>query len=200
MIESGYTIFMRLGLPTLFSLLLVVLNLYIYRYTTNKISLYKHTPPFPSLDYTGSGDSIYYLTDGNHTTYWRKGLDGKEWDFEIELRFTHKYYNGMYEPVLYKELSIVPCEGYSPPDLFLEIFKREGINVDIELRMPKDVVIQTVVLESIKKPHLQDISKLFNNSQTYMSYDGMKMSILGVRGRIKSSNSPPCLAEISLVQ
>lgn len=190
---------MNLILPILFSCVLLVLNLYIYHTTQEKIAFYKHNPPFHSLDFTNSRNSIYNLLDGDHTTYWKKEKEGGRWDLELELRFSHQLKNDIYIPVYYKELSIVPCEGYPPIGIYAEFFKREGINVDKELRMPADIVLDNFVIQTIKAPLLVDISKYFpdNESKSY-AYDGLNMWILGLRARIKSTEGMPCIADISI--
>ena len=66
--------------------LLIVLNLYIYRTTTEKIGVYKKIPPFYTIDFTKSGkknrkSSINHLLDKNPKTYWIKKIKtvGDKW-------------------------------------------------------------------------------------------------------------------------
>lgn len=186
-------------LPILFSLSLFVLNWFIYSSTRDRISIYKHIPPFPSLDFSGSVDSIYSLQDGDHTTYWRKGGKNSSWDFELELRFSHILKSGHYLPVGYKELSIIPCEGYPSVSIHGELFQREGINVDKELRMPSDRLLSQIDIPNLKTPFLFDISKLISvDGSPRTTYDGEGMGIIGFRARLITSEGIPCLAEISL--
>jgi hypothetical protein len=185
-------------LPTLFCIFLLVFNWIIYSSTNQKINLYKHIPPFPSYDFTSSKDNIFNLKDGDHTTYWRKGKDGVEWDIDLELRFSHQLKSNIYIPISYRELSIIPCEGYPPVSLIIELFKREGINVDKELRMPSDFLIEKIIITDIKSPYLYDISRHFKDQEELKTYDGNKMFILGVKSRLMSESGSPCLAEIEL--
>ncbi len=185
-------------LPTLFCVLLLIFNWIIYSSTNQKIGKYKHIPPFPTYDFTNSKDSILNLKDGDHTTYWRKGFDGKEWDFDLELRFSHQLRSNVYVPKVFRELSIVPCEGYPPVSLNIEFFKREGINVDKELRMPEEFLVEKIVIQNIKSPYLYDISKYFKDLEVLKDYDGRNMFILGVKARLMTETGIPCLAEIEL--
>jgi hypothetical protein len=189
---------MKQVLPILFCFLAIVLNWFIYSSTTDKINRYKHTPPFPALDYTWSPTGIFPLLDGDHTTYWIKDKEGAEWDFDIELRFSHVLKNDQYQSIPYTELSIVPCEGYPPISINMELVKREGINVDKELRLPKEELIEKINIRDIKEPFIYDISKYFNKTESKYEYDGFNMYIIALKARLLSVQGKACIAEIEI--
>lgn len=185
-------------LPILFCTLVIVSNWLIFSSTTEKINQYKHVPPFPSYDFTNSSTRILQLLDGDHTTYWIKDREAGEWDFDLELRFSHEWKQKNYYPLSFSELVVVPCEGYPPVTLTLELFRREGINVDKELRMPKQEIMETILLTKVKEPFIYDVSKHFIDTEVKTEFDGLHMYILGVRGRVNADSGKPCLAEVEL--
>jgi hypothetical protein len=189
---------MKQVLPILFSFLAIVLNWFIYSSTTEKINRYKRTPPFPAIDHTRSATGIFPLLDGDHTTYWIKDREGREWDFDIELRFSHVLKNTQYQSIPYTELSIVPCEGYPPISINMELVKREGINVDKELRMPREEIIEKISVRDIKEPFIYDISRHFNQKEIKSEYDGFNMYIIALKARVLSAQGKACIAEMEI--
>ena len=187
-------------LPILICSLILILNWFIFYSTSNKINHYKHFPPFSVSGSNSSKDAIFNLIDGDHTTYWKKERDGKEWDFELELRFNYRIVNNIYIPIHYKQLSILPCESYPEESLILEFFQKEGINVDRELRLPEIFVLKNIQIDNLKAPLLIEISEFQKKFKELDRYDGKQMFIYGVRGRLKAKQGKGCLAEISLIQ
>jgi hypothetical protein len=185
-------------LPILFCSLVFVSNWLIFSSTTEKINQYKHVPPFPAYDFTNSSSRIFHLLDGDHTTYWIKEREAGEWDFDLELRFSHVLRQKNYKPLSFSELVVVPCEGYPPITLTLELIRREGINVDKELRMPKQEILESIFLTNVKEPLIYDVSKHFLDKEVKLEYDGLQMYILGIRGRVSALSGKPCLAEVEL--
>lgn len=185
-------------LPILFCTLVIVSNWLIFSSTTEKINQYKHVPPFPSYDFTNSSTRISQLLDGDHTTYWIKEREAGEWDFDLELRFSHQLKQNRYHPLSFTELGVVPCEGYPAVSLNLELIRREGINVDKELRMPGEEILESIHFNSIREPLIYDVSKHFQDTEIRSEYDGLQMYILGIRGRVHAPSGNPCLAELEL--
>ncbi|MBE7412159.1 MAG: hypothetical protein L6Q54_09070 [Leptospiraceae bacterium] len=185
---------------------LFFINLYVIIYSETKITEYDINPPFFATDFTESyklnpQSKIQFIADGKTNTHWIKERDAKNSDFEIELRLTHFFENG-YHRKNYKYLKILACEDVKkkitkPENLRITIFKKEAINVDKELRLPKEKSLKEIDVDfsdslDQKIPIAKDISIQETN------HFPENIFILGVRGKITgNSKTSSCISEIS---
>lgn len=182
----------------LFLSLIVILNLYLYRSTKNKIDLYNQIPPFIWLDYTNSewqnsNSKVKYLFDNKKETYWRKEKESpKEWDLELELRLTHTFQNGKFIPKNFRALKIIPCE---PHVWKWELFLQEAINVDKVLRLPVPKPILSSNYESWEKEKNIPVPSL--DLKPTFGFDE-NLYILGLR--LKAKELGACISEIQILE
>ena len=189
-------------IASLISILILVFNYWIIQNTERKINSYTKIPPFQKIDYTSSykknpASSLKNLLDGDLATSWTKEGEGMEWDFDLELRLTHFYKQNRYIKRNLKEIHIYPC-GDSPMKNFqYEVFLREGINVDKELRMHDDRTIYAGELGETNDVSVIQLND-FLPTRDLESYDGKQIFILGIKGKFPGGTG--CLAEISVIE
>lgn len=190
------------------SFVLIGLNVLIVVSSQKKIESYEKSPPFFATDFTKSFkknnlSQIRNLSDGDENTFWVKENDAKEFDFEIELRLTH-FYSKDIRSRKFNSVNIKACEDPKlhltmPKNLKIQVFKKEAINVDKELRLPSEKIIKETVVD-FSKSLTQKIS-IENDLQIQESkkYPN-NIFIIGVRGKITSEkkSSRPCISEITL--
>ncbi|PJZ44588.1 hypothetical protein [Leptospira brenneri] len=126
-------------LPIATAVFLVLIgNYYLFSGTKKSIHQYKENPPFRIEDSTSSG-GIHLLLDKDTKTVWRKKQNGKEdFDFFLEMKLSHFWNGNLFFPREFKNLNVFACPGESLPAFEMRFLLRESINVDKELRMPKD--------------------------------------------------------------
>ncbi len=126
-------------LPITVAIFLVLFgNYYLFSGTKKSINQYKENPPFRIEDNTGSG-GIHLLLDKDTKTVWRKKQNGNgDFDFFLEMKLSHFWDGSLFSPREFKNLNVYACPGESLPTFEIRFLLRESINVDKELRMPKD--------------------------------------------------------------
>lgn len=116
----------------------------------------------------GSGLGIlYYSTEAKIQSYaanppfrWDKNPLDKNWNLAVELGLTHSWDGGRFPPIPRKNLFIEICPSLETTEIPYELFLRESINVDAELRMPKDFFPKKGVLEP--RQRMISIQNLWN--------------------------------------
>lgn len=131
---------------------LILSNYYLIVTSDSKLEFYRSEPPFLRFDFTDSyledrSSQAPYIADGNLSTEWRKlRPSSREWDFDAELRLSHRLKEGIYQPTPWKRIRVIACSRSAPP-LSLRVLEREAINVDKESRLPDDTEYRSVVLD-----------------------------------------------------
>ncbi|MDV6235445.1 hypothetical protein CH379_007365 [Leptospira ellisii] len=139
----------------LFPIIIVAGNSFLFDSTNKKIEFYLRQPPFLAFDFTNSylsdiNSNITNLLDRKPETTWTKLRNSiKKEDFQLELRQTHHLQEGKPTISNWKYLHIVACAG-THANLKVSILLRESIDMDKELRMPKDTVINEQILDFSK--------------------------------------------------
>lgn len=181
-----------------FVFVLVLGNIILFLNTENKISQYNENPPFIKLDHTHSArfsqeSKVSNLFDGKKETHWKKLRDAKDWDLDLELKLTHVLKQGIYEPREFFGIELHNC-GKETDFWKWEVYLREAINVDKELRLPSDKVLLVDDFQSLGRSILIPIPS--QNLQPTEGYNSKEIYILGIRLKAKELGS--CLAEIVL--
>lgn len=187
--------------------ILVCINGFILISSETKIKKYNQAPPFFATDFTKSyklnqKSQIKFIVDGDTETFWTKEREAEGADFEVELRLTHYFQNGLRSKD-YRYLKIVACEKAEekiskPEKLEVSLFLKEAINVDKELRLPSEKIAGRKNLDFSDSPIRKiDVSKELRILET--NHFPENVFIIGVRGKITGAKkSRPCISEISL--
>ncbi|EQA51702.1 hypothetical protein [Leptospira kmetyi] len=145
-------------LTLIFPIAILSGNLYLYNTTKNRIETFTVQPPFLAFDFTNSylGDRnsrISHLLDQNPTTTWtkRRPSTAPE-DFLVELRQTHHLANGKPAISKWKTLHVVGCKQ-TVGEMKLDLILRESIDMDKELRLPKDQLLGERILNFSESKH-----------------------------------------------
>jgi hypothetical protein len=189
-------------IASLICVFIISVNLFLYKNTKNKMEKYNQFPPFILLDHThsnrvNSNNKISYLLDKNPKTFWKKEsprIDtGWSFDIDLEIKLTHIYDGKNYKERVFHSLEIIPCSE-EIVEWEVEVYLREAINVDKELRWPGDkVLIQKKVKLGKKKTVLQLPAYSLGDQQTFPS-DNIR--IIGFRARTPEVKG--CLEDIVL--
>ncbi len=182
-----------------FVLGLVFSNLFIYFQTNKKIQIYNENPPFTRLDYTNSSrldfnSKLSHLFDKNPKTYWQKMKEVENWDLDLELKLTHTLKQNIFQPREFSVIELTTC-GEDLSFWKWEIYLREAINVDKELRLPNDILILKQDFQTVEKTFKINLPKQELKPVNY--YDPKEIYILGIR--LKAKNLYSCLSEINLL-
>ncbi|MBM9546554.1 hypothetical protein JWG40_05965 [Leptospira sp. 201903074] len=183
-------------LPILFAISLVLFgNYYLFSGTKKSIERYKENPPFRIEDVTGSG-GLHLILDKDKGTVWRKKQNAKEdFDFFLEMKLSHFWDGTQFLPRQFQNLIVFACPGEKLPAFQMRFLLRESINVDKELRMPKDELTFVYLFEEKNKSEVSiPLSKLprFQKETTYPK----NIHILTPEFKILSTEG--CLAEVEL--
>ncbi|TGL18091.1 hypothetical protein EHQ42_07890 [Leptospira levettii] len=181
----------------IFSAIVFVLfgNYYLVSGTNKKIEGYKENPPFRIEDATAS-NGLSLLLDKNPSTVWRKIRNSPlDFDFFLEMKLSHVWDGEVFQPRTFQSLEVKACPGETIPPFTLRFLLRESINVDKELRMPKDKIafvypFQEKGIKQISIP-LDKLPK-FQIEKDYPN----QIFILTPEFKIESQNG--CLAEVTL--
>jgi hypothetical protein len=186
-------------------LIIIGLNAWIYRQSEARIKEYTSSPPFFFLDFTKSSrynseSSLKNLRDENPETVWVKEREGDEYDFELELKLSHKLENGIYKPRPFKTLIINSCtnnaKNYAPPEkIKVYLFLKEAINIDKELRLPNETFLSN--LEFTENENTFPISSLlhFQDSDSFPK----GIHILSIRAKVfAKEKTKACLSDVVL--
>ncbi|MDF3821365.1 hypothetical protein P3G55_15790 [Leptospira sp. 96542] len=186
------------AIPILFWIVLLSFGNYLlFSNTEKKISHYNENPPFRLEDTTRSG-GIHHLLDKNPTTVWKKiGQRTEEFDFFLELHLTHYWDGEIYQPRLFTDLVVEACPDSYLPKFQTKILLRESINVDKELRMPKDkLAIEFNFNENFKKQVMIPLTNLpkFKKESNYPN------GIFILTAEFISDSPYVCFSEVKLVE
>ncbi|EOQ98492.1 hypothetical protein LEP1GSC195_0529 [Leptospira wolbachii serovar Codice str. CDC] len=183
-------------LPILFAISLVLFgNYYLFSGTKKSINQYNENPPFRIEDSTGSG-GLHLLLDKDKNTVWRKKQNAKEeFDFFLEMKLSHFWDGTQFLPRQFQNLIVSACPGEKLPAFQMRFLLRESINVDKELRMPKDELTFVYRFEEKNKSEVSiPLSKLpkFQKETNYPK----NIHILTPEFKILSAEG--CLSEVEL--
>jgi hypothetical protein len=178
--------------------ILVLANLWLYKNSESKIQVYNENPPFIRLDFTHSArlnhkSKITNLFDKQESSCWIKSMEGSKWDLDLELKLTHILGKNGFVPRDFEFLELKDCSG-SEIHWKWEVYLREAINVDKELRLPEDKVVISGDFNGNQVVYKIDLPKL--ELHTSEIYAADKIFILGIR--LKADKLGACLSEIQL--
>lgn len=181
----------------IFSAIVLVLfgNYFLISGTNKKIEGYKENPPFRIEDATAS-NGLSLLLDKNPSTVWRKIRNSPlDFDFFLEMKLSHVWDGEVFQPRTFQSLDVEACPGETIPPFTLRFLLRESINVDKELRMPKDKIAFVYPFQEKGKKQISiPLDKLpkFRMERDYPN----QIFILTPEFKIESQNG--CLAEVTL--
>ncbi|WP_036095132.1 hypothetical protein [Leptospira weilii] len=196
-------------LAWIFPAAIIIGNLYLFNTTKNKIDAFTIQPPFLSFDFTNSylsnhNSRISHLLDRNPNTTWTKlrNSNGKE-DFLLELRQTHHFKKKAPKISEWKTLHVVGCKQ-TLEKLKLGLILRESIDMDKELRLPKDRILGERILSFSESKHFKIPLNSYYQPEKSLEFP-QKMFIWTVNGAwITENQSHPnvkkglCLEDIWL--
>lgn len=173
-------------LVPIFPIAIIIGNLYLFNTTKNKIEAFTIQPPFLSFDFTNSylsnkDSRISHLLDRNPYTTWTKlRHSNRTEDFLLELRQTHHLKENKPEISKWKTLHVVGCKQ-TLEKLKLGLILRESIDMDKELRMPKDRILGERVLNFSESKHFKIPLESYYQPETSLEFP-QKMFIWTVNG------------------
>ncbi|TGM53194.1 hypothetical protein [Leptospira adleri] len=147
-----------LVLSFIFPISIITGNILLFNSTKDKITAFETRPPFLAFDFTNSylrksNSRIGNLLDRDPTTTWTKLRESiREEDFQLELRHTHHLSQGKPRISSWKYLQIKACPE-TDGNLTIDLILRESIDMDKELRMPKDEILGERVLKFSESKH-----------------------------------------------
>lgn len=208
------TVAMAKSISILIFLSLLGLNVYIYFNTQKKMESYAKSPPFRMEDFTKSNrknksSKIKHIADKDKSTFWIKEQNSSHpnYDLELELTLTHFYAEGKFKKKEFHSLTFYSCLAKenptrlrSPNQLQVDVFLREAINIDKELRLPSDKKVGSFTLD-FKNSELYtvDISQLFALEDSARYPEGIFIITLFIKDNSKyEKDEKTCLAEIEV--
>lgn len=203
---------MTKSISILIFLSLIGLNFYIYWNTEKKIEAYAKSPPFRMEDFTKSNrknkvSKIKHLTDHDKTTFWIKEQNSfrPDYDLELELALTHVYSDSKFKKKEFHSITFHSCltkdnSLRSPNQLQVDLFLREAINVDKELRLPNDSKVVSFSLDFKDADFIKiDISKLFTLQDSNLFPENIFLVTLFLKDESKHGNGgKTCIAGIDI--
>ena len=195
---------MKYLLSIFFICFILFFNFYLYYTTNKKIEFYQKFPPFHLIDFTQShlvslNSNINYLLDKNIFTTWTKLKNNpSKFDFSLELSLSHFKKNEIYYGRSFENLTIYFCENIKLP-LKVHIFLKEAIDMDKELRLPKEkIFLKHTIFYTNNLKVVIPLNLKFKNRKIYPN----NIHIIGIRGKwLAESFNPsykPCISEIKL--
>ncbi|XDD45760.1 hypothetical protein AB3N60_13725 [Leptospira sp. WS39.C2] len=170
-------------------------NYFLFSGTNEKIERYKNNPPFRIEDATAS-IGLSLLLDKNPSTVWRKIRNSQgEFDFFLEMQLSHVWDGLVFQPRKFSSLEIKACPGESIPAFTLRFLLRESINVDKELRMPKDVIS---FVHTFKEKGQKQISIPLNKLPKFQIEKSYPNNIFILTPEFKLEQETGCLSEVTL--
>ncbi len=205
---------MTKSISILIFLSLFGLNAYIYFNAEKKIQSYAKSPPFRMEDFTKSNrknksSMIKYLADKDKSTFWIKEQNSfrPDYDLELELTLTHVYAEEKFKKKEFHSITFYSCltkENFtplrSPNQMQVDVFLREAINIDKELRLPNDTKVGSFTLD-FKNSDSQkiDISQLFSLEDSNNYPDKISLLTLFIKDDSKhEKDGKTCIAEIEV--
>ena len=191
---------MRIFLVLFLPISLVLGNLYIYFKTKKNIELYSKIPPFRVEDYTFSNkidktSNLIHLKDKNPNTYWKKLRDSRylKYDVELEYTLTHEWKENQLVPKKFNSLILILCNEDKPKNLDIDIYLREAINIDKDLRLPDSFFYKSYHFsEELKNNKIQKDFELNNLSIS----SEFPQNIFIVTLFLKTSTINTCISDI----
>lgn len=185
-------------LPIFFAVFCILFgNYFLYSGTNQKIERYKENPPFRIEDVTGS-TGLSFLLDKNPSTVWRKIQNSQgDFDFFLEMQLSHVWDGKKFQPRKFTALVIDACPAETIPAFHLRFLLRESINVDKELRMPKDEVAFFYHFQETGK---KQISIPLNKLPTFSVENNYPNNIFILTPEFKLDRETGCLAEVRLLE
>lgn len=183
-------------LPIFFAISLVLLgNYYLFSGTKKSINRYKENPPFRIEDTTGSG-GIHFLLDKDTNTVWRKKQQAKEdFDFFLEMKLSHFWDGTRFLPRQFQNLIVFACPGENLPAFQIRFLLRESINVDKELRMPKD---QLAFVYRFAEKNQSKISISLSKLPKFKKESNYPENIHILTPEFKLDSGEGCISEVEL--
>ncbi|MCW7493479.1 hypothetical protein ND861_12595 [Leptospira sp. 2 VSF19] len=183
-------------LPIFFAILFVLLgNYYLFSGTIKSINQYKDNPPFRIEDATGSG-GIHLLLDKDKNTVWRKKQEGNEdFDFFLEMKLSHFWNGKEFSPREFQNLKVFACPGENLPTFQMRFLLRESINVDKELRMPKD---QLAFVYIFKEKNKSNLAIPLSNLPKFQKENNYPENIHILTPEFKLLSKDGCISEVEL--
>lgn len=203
---------MTKSIAVLIFLSLIGLNFYIYLNTEKKMEAYAISPPFRMEDFTKSNrknkfSKIKNLTDQNKNTFWIKEQNSfrSDYDLELELALTHVYSESKFKKKDFHFMTFHSCLSKdtslkSPNQLQVDLFLREAINIDKELRLPNDSKVVSFPVDFKNADFVKiDISKLFTLEDSNRYPENIYIVTLFLKDNSKQEvGANTCLAEIEI--
>ncbi|XDD49812.1 hypothetical protein AB3N59_15765 [Leptospira sp. WS92.C1] len=149
-----------LSLILIFPFTIIAGNFYLLNSTKVKIDKFSQQPPFLAFDFTNSylsnnSSRISNLLDKDPSTTWVKFRDStKKEDFQLELRQTHHLERNKPKISQWKYLHIEGC-ARTLGNLKMTLVLRESIDMDKELRLPKDKILGEQILKFSETKHFK---------------------------------------------
>ncbi|WP_244934755.1 hypothetical protein [Leptospira jelokensis] len=166
-----------------------------YSGTNQKIERYKENPPFRIEDVTAS-TGLSFLLDKNPSTVWRKIRNSPvDFDFFLEMQLSHAWDGKVFQPRKFESLSVEACPNDTIPPFTLRFLLRESINVDKELRMPKDMVS---FVHSFQEKGKHQISIPLDKLPKFQIETEYPKNIYILTPEFKLNGETGCLAEVKL--
>ncbi len=190
---------MRYSFSILIVISLVFFNIYLYFHTEKKISEYEIIPPFRTEDFTFSNQidknsKLIYLKDKNEKSSWIKHRESRyqKHDAEIEFSLTHFKKDSIFYPKNFSEIQIVTCDP-KPEKIIIDLYLREAINVDKELRLPNSFFQSSILFEK------EDVIKKFELKTKLKEEKNFPNGIYIYTAFIKTfpEKEKTCISEIS---
>jgi hypothetical protein len=152
---------------------------------------------------------IKYLTDKDKTTFWIKEQNSfhPSYDLELELTLTHIYAEEKFKKKEFHSVTFYSCltkENKSilraPNQLEVDVFLREAINVDKELRLPTDTKIGSFGLDFADENKKKiDIGNLFNLTDSTHYPENIFLLTLFIKDKSQYKvEGKTCIAEIEV--
>lgn len=181
---------------------IILINFYIFQSTKKMVKNYSQNPPFAMIDYTKSHQlnslsHLLNLRDQDSKTVWIKEREGREWDFELELKLSHIYSEGKFLPRKFNTVQIQFCKAQSfieTDHINVQLFQREAINVDKVLRLPDDFAKGNFDRKLTDNLTI-DISNVLDFRPTKEFPN--EIYIVGIRGKLYTRNKI-CLSDVSI--
>lgn len=191
---------MRYFFSVLIILSLVLFNIYLYFHTEKKISEYEIIPPFRTEDFTFSNQidknsKLIHLKDKDEKTSWIKFRESRyqKHDAEIEFSLTHFKKGSIFYPKNLSKIKIETCDP-KPEKISLDLYLREAINVDKELRLPNSFFQNTIVFE--KEDNIKNFELKIKLNEEKVFPNGIYIYTAFIKTFPEKEKT--CISEISL--
>lgn len=152
---------------------------------------------------------LIHLRDQDKASYWIKEQNSSrtDYDLELELTLTHYYSDSIFKKKVFHTLSFFPCAGNAenalyqiPTQLHVDLFLREAINIDKELRLPMDTKIASYDLDFKNANKMQiDLSNTFTLQDSSSFPENIFIVTLYIKDNSKyNDEGKTCLSEIEI--